>query len=336
MVYRVEAEPGKPITVTKIVSYHTSRGVPVRELVDRCRRTLDRVARAGRRAAVRRPAAVAGRVLGTRRTSRSPASPTVQQAIRWNLFQLAQATGRAEQSGVPAKGVTGSGYGGHYFWDTEIYVLPFLTYTSPRMARSALRFRYNMLDAARRRAEDLAQRARCSRGGRSTARRRAAYYAAGTAQYHIDADIAYALMQVRDRQRRRRVHAPRGRRHPGRDGADVGRSRVLAGAQRVRRSGPHVPHPRRDRAGRVHHRGQRQPVHQRDGAVQPGQGRRGRPAAGRRATACCSTGWSIGWDWISGRSTSGRRRPRRCPSRTTTAPGSTRRTRTSWTGRCGT
>ena len=72
--------------------------------------------------------------------------------VRWNLFQLAQATARAEQSGVPAKGVTGSGYGGHYFWDTEIYVLPFLTYTSPRMARSALRFRYNMLDAARRRA----------------------------------------------------------------------------------------------------------------------------------------------------------------------------------------
>ena len=53
--------------------------------------------------------------------------------------------------------MTGSGYGGHYFWDTEIYVLPFLIYTSPLLARNALRFRYTMLHAARRRAEDLAQ-----------------------------------------------------------------------------------------------------------------------------------------------------------------------------------
>ena len=45
----------------------------------------------------------------------------MQQAIRWNLYQIAQATARAEQSGVPAKGVTGSGYSGHYFWDTEIF-----------------------------------------------------------------------------------------------------------------------------------------------------------------------------------------------------------------------
>ena len=49
--------------------------------------------------------------------------------------------------------MTGTGYSGHYFWDAEIFVLPFLTYTSPQMARSELRFRYNMLDAARRRAE---------------------------------------------------------------------------------------------------------------------------------------------------------------------------------------
>ena len=79
--------------------------------------------------------------------------PEVQQAVRWNLFQLAQAVGRAEGGGVPAKGVTGSGYSGHYFWDTEIYTLPFFTYTTPHCARSALRFRYGLLargPAARR------------------------------------------------------------------------------------------------------------------------------------------------------------------------------------------
>ncbi len=192
MVYRVEAKPGQSIKVIKAVSYHTSRGVPSRELVDRCRRTLDRVAMHGIE-----PEFAAQRRWLDAFWDRSDVvvhgQPALQQAIRWNLFQVAQATARAEQSGVPAKGVTGSGYGGHYFWDTEIYVLPFLTYTSPKMARSALRFRYNMLDAARRRAQDLAQSGALFPWRTVNGEEASAYYAAGTAQYHIDADISYAL-----------------------------------------------------------------------------------------------------------------------------------------------
>ncbi|HEY5821414.1 MAG TPA: glycosyl hydrolase family 65 protein [Propionibacteriaceae bacterium] len=192
MVYRVQAQPGQPIKVTKTVAYHTSRGVPVRELVDRCRRTLDRVDEHGIEVEL-----AAQRQWLDAFWSRSDVvvhgQPALQQAIRWNLFQVAQATARAEQSGVPAKGVSGSGYGGHYFWDTEIYVLPFLTYTSPKMARSALRFRYNMLDAARRRAQDLAQSGALFPWRTVNGEEASAYYAAGTAQYHIDADISYAL-----------------------------------------------------------------------------------------------------------------------------------------------
>ncbi len=115
--------------------------------------------------------------------------------MRWNLFQLAQATARAEGNGVPAKGLTGSGYSGHYFWDTEIYVLPFLTYTSPRYARNALRFRYQMLDAARRRAAELSQKGALFPWRTINGEEASAYYAAGTAQYHIDADVSYALVQ---------------------------------------------------------------------------------------------------------------------------------------------
>jgi len=192
MVYRVNALPGQPITITKTVSYHTSRGIPVRELVDRTRRTLDRVLAGG--TAVEYEAQ--RRWLDAyweRSDVRVTDQPALQQAIRWNLFQIAQATARAEQSGVPAKGVTGSGYGGHYFWDTEIYVLPYLTYTSPKMARSALRFRYNMLGAARRRAKELAQSGALFPWRTVNGEEASAYYAAGTAQYHIDADISFAL-----------------------------------------------------------------------------------------------------------------------------------------------
>jgi len=192
MVYRVQAKPGQPIKVTKVVAYHTSRGVPSRELVDRCRRTLDRVRENGVE-----PEFADQRDWLDKFWERSDVvvhgQPALQQAIRWNLFQLAQATARAEQSGVPAKGVTGTGYSGHYFWDTEIFVLPFLTYTSPQMARSELRFRYNMLGAARRRAEELAQNGALFPWRTVNGEEASAYYAAGTAQYHIDADIAYAL-----------------------------------------------------------------------------------------------------------------------------------------------
>lgn len=194
MVFRVEAEPGIPTKVSKIVSYHTSRGVPSPELVDRCRSTLDRTREQGIDQQYRDQRDWLD-AYWKRSDVEIEDRPELQQAVRWNLFQLAQAAGRAEQSGIPAKGVTGSGYGGHYFWDSEVYVMPFLTYTSPAMARSAMRFRYNLLDSARRRAEDLAQHGVLFPWRTIDGHEASAYYAAGTAQYHIDADIAYALCQ---------------------------------------------------------------------------------------------------------------------------------------------
>jgi alpha,alpha-trehalose phosphorylase len=116
-----------------------------------------------------------------------------QQAIRWNLYQVAQASWRAEGAGIPAKGLTGQAYEGHFFWDTEIYVLPFLSYTQPRLARNLLRFRHSMLDRARERAHDLSQRGALFPWRTIDGEEASSYFQAGTAQYHINADIAYAI-----------------------------------------------------------------------------------------------------------------------------------------------
>ncbi|MFF2276814.1 glycoside hydrolase family 65 protein [Agromyces sp. NPDC058126] len=193
-VYRVHAKQGMPIRITKTVSYHTARKVPARELVDRCDRTLDRAAELG-----------TGELFAQQRAwlddywARSDVEiegePVLQQATRWNLFQLAQATARTDGGGVAAKGVSGSGYGGHYFWDSEVYVLPFLSYTAPIVARNVLRFRQRMLDAARARALELNQLGALFPWRTINGQESSAYYAAGTAQYHIDADISYALCQ---------------------------------------------------------------------------------------------------------------------------------------------
>src|SRR5215510_8881409 len=117
----------------------------------------------------------------------------MQQAIRLNLFHILQASARAENTGVAAKGLTGQAYEGHYFWDSEIYLLPFLIYTSPKTAKNLLRFRYGMLDQARARAKELGFRGALFPWRTICGEDASAYYAAGTAQYHINADIMYAL-----------------------------------------------------------------------------------------------------------------------------------------------
>ncbi len=191
-VVRVRAEPGEPMSVLKTVSYHTSRGVPARELVDRCRRTLDRVRDEGLEKQFADQTAWFADYWA-RSDVEVEGQPAMQQAVRWNLFQLAQAAARADSNGIAAKGVTGSGYSGHYFWDTEVYVVPYFVYTSPLFARNALRFRYTMLPAARRRAEALTQHGVLFPWRTINGEEASAYYAAGTAQYHIDADISYAV-----------------------------------------------------------------------------------------------------------------------------------------------
>ena len=191
-VFRVDAKAGKPVFITKAVAYHTSRGVPVRELFDRCRRTLDRVRQNGVFHYVEEQALWL-RDYWANCDIEVAGDEAAQQAIRWNLFQLAQASARSDQLGIAAKGVTGSGYEGHYFWDTDIYVVPFLAYTSPGVARNALRFRVLLLDAARQRAKDLASAGALFPWRTINGEEASAYYAAGTAQFHIDADVAYAI-----------------------------------------------------------------------------------------------------------------------------------------------
>lgn len=192
VVFIVSAQAGVPFRVTKYFTYHTSSTVQPQELVDRCNRTLDRMVRTGYTTLVHEQQ-VQLRDFWYRSDVVVDAEPRVQQAIRWNLFQLCQASARAETTGIPAKGLTGQAYEGHYFWDTDVYVAPFLTYTDPRIARNLIRFRHSMLDKARLRAAELSESGALFPWRTINGEEASSYYAAGTAQYHINADIAYAV-----------------------------------------------------------------------------------------------------------------------------------------------
>ncbi len=199
VVFMVDAQKGEPITLTKYMTYHTTRTAPHtnEELRERARRSLKRAKKFG----------FSDLLEGQRKyldkfwersdvcveMDSDERTVSFQQAIRFSLFQMHQSSARVEGAGVPSKGLTGAGYDGHYFWDMEIYLMPFLTYTSPTIAENLLKFRYSMLDKAREYARRLNQKGAMFPWRTINGEEASAYYAAGTAQYHINADIVYAL-----------------------------------------------------------------------------------------------------------------------------------------------
>lgn len=120
-------------------------------------------------------------------------NPSIQQAVRWHLFQLFQASPSIDGLGISAKGQTALGYDGHYFWDTEVFMLPFLAHSVPDRARRLLEVRHQMLPSARDRAATMSQHGVLFPWRTLNGEEASAYYPAGTAQYHINADIAWAV-----------------------------------------------------------------------------------------------------------------------------------------------
>ena len=119
----------------------------------------------------------------------------LQQAVRFSLFHVLQSGARAERRAIPAKGLTGSGYDGHAFWNTETFVLPVLTYTVPFAAGDALRWRLSTMDEARERASQLGLRGAAFPWRTITGGECSGYWPAGTAAFHVSADIADAAMR---------------------------------------------------------------------------------------------------------------------------------------------
>ena len=166
------ASPARRLRVVKFLAYGWSsqRSLPaLRDQVGAAarRRPARRLGRAARRAAARTSTSS-----GTRADVEVEGDAEIQQAVRFALFHVLQAGARAEQRPIAAKGLTGPGYDGHAFWDTEMFVLPVLTYTQPGRGRATrCAGGTPRCDLARERAAHAGPgRARRSRGGRSAAR----------------------------------------------------------------------------------------------------------------------------------------------------------------------
>jgi alpha,alpha-trehalose phosphorylase len=118
----------------------------------------------------------------------------IQQSVRFALFHVLQAGARAERRPIAAKGLTGTGYDGHVFWDTETYVLPLFVYAMPQVAADVLRWRQSILPAARERARQLRLQGAAFPWRTISGPECSGYWPAGTAAFHINADIAAAVL----------------------------------------------------------------------------------------------------------------------------------------------
>ena len=193
VMFEVDAAPGHTVKLTKWLAYHYGPEDAM-DLADRAELTLHEARADGHTGALANHEREVSD-FWERSEIVWEGGPAGQQALHFNLFTILQASLRSEGHGVPAKGLTGTGYEGQYFWDTEAYELPFLIHTSPEVAHSLLMHRVRMLPAARRRAREVGCSGALFPWRTINGEEASSYYAAGTAQYHIDADIAYALDQ---------------------------------------------------------------------------------------------------------------------------------------------
>jgi alpha,alpha-trehalose phosphorylase len=185
-------EPGQTLRVVKLLAYGWSSQRSLPSLRDQVDAALASAKRTGWAGLCRDQRAYLDD-FWDRADVELEGDAALQQAVRFALFHVLQSGARAEQRAIPAKGLTGSGYDGHSFWDMEAYTLPVLTYVAPEAARDALRWRHSTMDLAAARAQVLeldgvAFPWRTIRGHECSG-----YWPAGTAAFHVNGDVAEAV-----------------------------------------------------------------------------------------------------------------------------------------------
>lgn len=185
---------GQPVCLDSWVCYAASTDTPEENLQELTLSCLEKACKDGWDTLEQEQAAYYA-AFWKRADIRIQGDDRLQQGIRFDLFHLLQGAGRDGKTNIGAKCLTGEGYEGHAFWDTEMYALPFFLYNDPTVARSFIQFRYRTLDQARERARQMDCEGALFPWRTINGQEASPYFPAGTAQYHINADVAYAVYQ---------------------------------------------------------------------------------------------------------------------------------------------
>lgn len=193
--YTVATEYNTCVALTKYIAYTSSLDMPIEQLEGFLMDVLN-TAQADGFTILLKEQKAAMEIFWQAADIQIDGDEALQQGLRFNLFHIMQAAGRDGKTGMGAKGLSGEGYEGHYFWDTEMYVLPVFIWTNPELAKHLLLYRYHTLPQARERAHVLGHPKGALYPWRTINGEEAStYFPLGTAQYHINGDIAYAIWQ---------------------------------------------------------------------------------------------------------------------------------------------
>ncbi len=189
---RFQAEEGAAYTVEKYIAMATSRDVAEEHLGGLAQRLVHRSAEIGYAQA---KAAHVQFLQGFWADAdvQIDGDLALQQGVRFNALQLLQSTGRDGRTNIAAKGLSGEYYEGHYFWDTETYIVPFFLYSNPSIVRKLLEYRYSILDAARENAKRMRDQGALYAWRTINGHEASGNFLGSTVQYHINAAVAYAI-----------------------------------------------------------------------------------------------------------------------------------------------
>ena len=189
--FRADLEPGGQVTFEKFIVW--CAGSHPQGLTEEAVRTANAAALAGFDALERQHAA-AWEAFWHDAQLGIDGDASLDQALHFNLFHIRQSTPADGRHALAAKGLTGQGYEGHIFWDTEVFALPVLQMTAPSLVRASLDWRVHTLEAARSHAREMNHAIGALYPWRTIAGEEGSgYFPSGSAQYHLNADIAYAL-----------------------------------------------------------------------------------------------------------------------------------------------
>lgn len=187
-------EPGQRLCVTKFVAYGWSSDRTIPAMRDQVVAALEAARLTGWERLLAEQRQYLDEFWG-RADLEIEGSAELQQAARFALFHVLQAGARAERRAIPAKGLTGPGYDGHSFWDAETFVLPVLVHSIPDAAANALRWRHSTLGVAKQRAEELGLAGAAFPWRTINGQECSGYWPAGMAAFHVNADIADAVIR---------------------------------------------------------------------------------------------------------------------------------------------
>ena len=195
--FMVNAKIGEPVELNKTIVYYAEDGINYKELEKRATDILNNAISCGFEKLTLEQEKYLTKFWDNADICIEGADD-ILQGLRFNTFQLLQNTGKDGKTSVSAKGLSGEGYEGHYFWESETYIMPAFMFTAPEIARSLLMYRYSILDMARENAKVMNHQGAMYAWRTINGYECSAYFPAGAAQYHITGGVSYAIKRYYD------------------------------------------------------------------------------------------------------------------------------------------